>query len=245
MSVTQSQQLIKMLKRQLRLHGTTYADVASALGLSEASVKRMFSKADFSLSRLEAVANVVNISLAELAQLAAEQETKLEALSEAQEQQVAAEPKLLLVAVCVINGFEFEQILQQYRLEALELVQLLAKLDRLGVLELLPNNRIRLKLSPSFTWRKGGPIQQFFHKNIKHEYFQSNFNGSDEELLVVNGLLSAAGNQALQVKMRALIKEFAAVSEQEKSLGKPSRFGTSMVVAIRRWQPELFRAFER
>lgn len=243
--MTQSQQLIKMLKQQLRAHNISYAMVGKALGLSEASIKRLFSKGDLSLSRLEAIANLACLSLAELSQLAAADEAKLDALTEAQEQQVAAQPKLLLVAVCVINGFDFEQILQQYALTAPELIQLLAQLDRLGVLELLPNNRIRLKLSPSFTWRNGGPIQQFFHKNIKHEYFQSNFNGGDEELLVVNGLLSTAGNRAMQSKMRALLKEFAAQCDSEQNLPKNNRFGTSMVVAIRRWQPQLFRAFER
>ena len=62
---------------------------------------------------------------------------------------------------------------------------------------------------------------------------------------MVNGLLSASGNQALQQKMRALLKDFAAQCDAEQTLPKNTRFGTSMVVAIRRWQPELFRQFER
>lgn len=243
--MTQSQQVIKMLKRQLRLHNTNYADVAQALGLSHASVKRMFSKGDFSLTRLEAVANLIDLSMAELTQLAADQETKLDELSPAQEKDIAAQPKLLLVAVCVINGFSFEQISQQYAIDEPELIQLLARLDRLGVLELLPNNRIRLKLAASFKWRNGGPIQAFFHKNIKHEYFQSNFSAANDELLVVNGLLSATGNQAMQHKMRALLKDFASQCETEQTQPKNNRFGTSMVVAIRQWQPEIFRQFER
>ena len=46
--------LVDALKRLLKAHDVTYARVAAGLGLSEASVKRMFSRRDFTLQRLEA-----------------------------------------------------------------------------------------------------------------------------------------------------------------------------------------------
>ena len=41
--------LIATLKRQLKAHGKTYADLALALNLSEASIKRMFWEENFTL----------------------------------------------------------------------------------------------------------------------------------------------------------------------------------------------------
>jgi len=41
--------LVDVLKRELRTRGITYAQVARKLDLSEASVKRMFSRKNFSL----------------------------------------------------------------------------------------------------------------------------------------------------------------------------------------------------
>jgi len=45
--------LVETLKRVLKGRGITYAQVAERLRLSEASVKRMFSRRDFTLQRLE------------------------------------------------------------------------------------------------------------------------------------------------------------------------------------------------
>jgi len=45
----------------------TYAAVAKTLDMSEASVKRMFSRKDFSLKRLDRVLELAGLELAELA----------------------------------------------------------------------------------------------------------------------------------------------------------------------------------
>ena len=47
--------LVDALKRALKGKGITYAAVAEGLGLSEASVKRMFSRRDFTLQRMDDV----------------------------------------------------------------------------------------------------------------------------------------------------------------------------------------------
>ena len=50
--------LVEELKRTLKARGITYARVADGLQLSETSVKRMFSKQDFTLQRLDEVRRV-------------------------------------------------------------------------------------------------------------------------------------------------------------------------------------------
>lgn len=59
--------LVDALKRILKGKGTTYAGVAQGLGLSEASVKRMFSRRDFTLQRLEEVCRQAGVDFADLA----------------------------------------------------------------------------------------------------------------------------------------------------------------------------------
>ena len=46
--------LISTLKKQLKAHGKTYADVAELLQLSEASVKRLFAEQNFTYRGLRA-----------------------------------------------------------------------------------------------------------------------------------------------------------------------------------------------
>ena len=48
--MAQTSELIKTLKKALKAHGKTYADVSRQLGLSEASVKRLFSRENLSLA---------------------------------------------------------------------------------------------------------------------------------------------------------------------------------------------------
>ncbi|MDH5211717.1 MAG: helix-turn-helix transcriptional regulator, partial [Betaproteobacteria bacterium] len=80
--------IVDALKRCLRARGMTYAKLARELRLSEASVKRLFSRRTFTLSRLEEILRVLELDLAELArmtrsanspeaQLSLEQETLL------------------------------------------------------------------------------------------------------------------------------------------------------------------------
>ena len=50
-----------------------------------------------------------------------------------------------------------------------EVVKALARLDSLGIIDLLPNNRIRVKVARNFTWLPDGPIQQFFRAQLKDD----------------------------------------------------------------------------
>ena len=71
------QSLEDALKRALRAGGVTYADVARDLGLSEASVKRMFSRGAFTLERFEAVCRMVDLGITDLVRLQEEGEHRI------------------------------------------------------------------------------------------------------------------------------------------------------------------------
>ena len=58
--------LLGALKRALKNAGVTYAEIARRIGLSEASVKRVFHQGDMPLSRLEAIADIAGVTLADL-----------------------------------------------------------------------------------------------------------------------------------------------------------------------------------
>ena len=59
--------LVDNLKRELRARNITYAAVAKRLGMSEASVKRMFSQKEFTLSRLDSICEVAGLEFSDLA----------------------------------------------------------------------------------------------------------------------------------------------------------------------------------
>ncbi|MCA8863774.1 MULTISPECIES: helix-turn-helix domain-containing protein [unclassified Halomonas] len=243
--MSQADSLIETLKRQLRAQDKTYADVAKWLALSEASVKRLFAEKHFTLSRLECICDQLNIEFAELVQTMQADEQRLQALTYAQEQSIVDDRELFLVAVCVINGYSFDEIHHQYQLSEAECIQQLLKLERLKLIELLPGNRIRRRVAANFRWQADGPIQRFFQQHIANEFFRSRFDSDSEKLIVLNGLLSPAGNAEWQQTMHRLAKEFHSLCERESGLPIHQRFGTTSVLAVRQWQYGLFQDYKR
>ena len=65
--MSEASQLIDTLKQELRKQRINYRQVAKGLGISETSVKRLFSKRTFSLDRVEKICDMLNIGFFELA----------------------------------------------------------------------------------------------------------------------------------------------------------------------------------
>ena len=104
------------------------------------------------------------MDLSDLLQLMVNSDGRLQALAVEQEREIAEDLGLLVVTVCVLNRWRFEDILAFYVFEQHQLVQMLARLDRLRLIELQANNRIKLLVAPNFSWLPNGPIQQVFLK---------------------------------------------------------------------------------
>ncbi len=243
--MAQTDLLIKTLKKQLKAHGKTYADVAKLLDLSEASVKRLFAEQNFTLQRLEKICLMLGLELAELVQAMVNDRNAVTQLTWEQEQIIVSDMLLLMLAVCVINGYTYDDLFSQYQLDRHECLQKLVVLDRLKIIELLPGNRIKLLVAPNFSWIPNGPIQKLFQERVEQDFFNSRFDKKTEHLIVLNGLLSESGNAEFQKKMRRLANEFADVCQQEKPLAIDKRHGTTVVVALRQWQYSLFEKYKK
>jgi len=235
--------LLSALKKHLRANGITYADLAVALNLSEASIKRLFAQEGFTLRRLEQVCDFAKLELTDLMELMHRQERQLKQLTAEQEAEIASDVLLLMVAVSVINGFSYEDLLSHYELGEAECIQKLARLDRLQLIDLLPGNRIKLRIAPNFRWAPDGPIQRFFLEYVARDFFDSRFDGASEKLLVSNGLLSSAGNSDLQERMDRLARDFNALMQKDAHLPMDEKHGTTMVIGLRQWRYSSFEKY--
>jgi len=237
----QTRELVATLKSALKAQGKTYADVAVALDLTEASVKRIFSQQNFSLERLDRVCRMLDMEISDLVQLMNDRRQHLQQLTWGQEEELTTNLTLMLVAVCVLNRWTFEEILDYYRIDEHECIRHLAHLDRLKLIELLPGNRIRLLVAPNFSWIDNGPIQQFFQKKIGQEFFDTHFNRDDERLIVLTGMLSSQSNAEMQRKLERMAREFDALNNDDATLDLHDRKGATLVLALRDWRYGLFR----
>lgn len=237
--------LIDTLKRELKARGITYAAVARALRMSEASVKRMFARREFTLSRLDAICDVAAMEFSELVRLSAPREAVISQLSHEQEKELVANPKLMLVALCTLNHWTYEQILERYALTPPECVKLLARLDRLKFIELLPGNRVRLLVSRAFSWLPDGPIQRLFKEQFQADFFRSRFDRECELMILANGALSRASVAALLDRLRKAAAEFSALRGEDAALPAGERTPITLLVAARPWAAAFLQKYRR
>jgi transcriptional regulator with XRE-family HTH domain len=238
--------LVETLKRELKARGITYAAVARALGMSEASVKRMFARKEFTLSRLDRVCELAGLEFSELARMLPGQDAVVSQLTPEQEKEFVANPKLMLVALCTLNHWSFEDITSAYDLGEAECVKLLARLDRLKFIELMPGNRIRLLVSRAFAWIPDGPIQRLFKEQFQLDFFRSRFDKEGELLLLANGAVSKASVGALLARLRKTAAEFSAMRGDDAALPAGERQPITLLLAARpAWSPEMMRKYRR
>ncbi|HTA64250.1 MAG TPA: helix-turn-helix transcriptional regulator [Xanthomonadaceae bacterium] len=233
-------ELIAALKRLLKAQGITYAILAKRLDLSEAAVKRMFSRQALSLLRLEEICTVLDIGLGELASETHHGKAVLAELDIEDEHALVADPALLLVLYLVLNRWTQEEVLAKYRFTMPEWTLLMTRLDRMGVIELLPGNRYRVRTARNFRWRRDGPMERFFRTKLIPEFFGREFSGEGESLLLLSGMMSPASAAQLQRRIDEAAGEFDLLMAQDASLPAAQRIGVSLVVGRRPWKLRLF-----
>lgn len=97
--MSETQAIISTLTKALRSSGLTYVDVATALNLSEFSIKRLFSEQNFPLKRLDQVCQLMNLEISDLMAQLAEEKENITQLTLEQEQLLVSDVKLLVVAI--------------------------------------------------------------------------------------------------------------------------------------------------
>lgn len=237
--------LLQVLRAQLRAAGVTYKELASRIGMSESSVKRMFGQQDMALSRLAQICKAAGIALEDVLRGAADATPHADTLTLLQEKALVAHPRLLLMAICCLGHWSLEQVLETYQLSEPECIVLLAELDRLGLIELKPLNRYRLRVSNAFHWLADGPVQQFFRSHVVADYFSGPFNGAGEALLCLPARLSRASALELASKIQSLAGELARLHQGDRRLPAPERDGYTLLVGFRSWEFAAFTALRR
>ncbi len=238
--MAQRKEMIDMLKKSLKLAGFTYADVANQLQLSEISIKRNFSQKNFTLDRLEAICSMISIDFTDLVRMTDDEQEKISTLTLKQEKELVADLKFLLVAICVQNAWQMDEIINYYDISEIECIRYLIRLDRHGLIYLLPNNRIRRMLTHDFRWIPQGPIETFFENTVQSEFMSSHFNHAGEIRIYMMGMLSRDSLNTLRSKLEMLAREFSSLQQDDARLPARSRFNTGLMLAIRPWELSVF-----
>ena len=230
--------IVDALKKVVRMRGLTYAQLAARVDLSEASVKRLFSQRSFTLARLLQFCDALELEFAELARMARGREGEASEMSIAQETALAADTRLLAVFYLVLNGWAFDEIVARYKISATQCVGALAKLDRLQLVDLMPGNRVRLRVPRDLRLRAYGPIRRRHGQRAIEDFLAPQFERAGGYFAFEFRELSRASFELLRRKLERLAAEFQELGELDSRVAPSRRETIGMAIGLRPWSME-------
>ncbi len=239
--MSQTAELLDTLKQYLKAKNITYRKLGQELGLSETSIKRLFSEKSFSLKRLEAVCKVLDLDIYDLALMARrKQQRSTNSLTLEQERILVKDERLLAFLYFLINGWPLSLITEMYDITTQEATRLLIQLDRLKLIELHPENRFRLLVSKNAFWRKHGPLWKHYQEKIFNDFIRHPFDQPNDRLEFSPGQLSEASLKIILKKIDDLVRQFNELAEMDAALPLKGRYSTGLVIGFRPWVFTLF-----
>ncbi len=161
-------------------------------------------------------------------------------MTEAQEQEIVSDERMLAVSFLVYSGWTYEEMLRYFDFTETELIGKLAKLDRLKLIELLPKNRIKLRVAHNLGWRKSGPIQKFFVDHFQTSFIRNDFREENEYLRLISGMYSPLTCSIILRKLQKLAFEIFQLNQEDRKLSLEDRIPFGVLLALRPWHAEFF-----
>jgi len=241
------QVLINALKKALKLKGVTYPKLAKMLEISEGSVGRIFSEGTFTLNRFVKICNLIGLSIEDLILLEEIEVPGRQFEYTLEQEQYLARPlnkNILVFFELLIHGKTPQEIAREYGLDDNMLVKILSQLEKLGLIEWLPENQAKILTSKMITFLKDGPISKTYTRETLEDFFKHDFNGKNEVYIGSFIQLSLKHQERIVAKMEALLKEIKKEIKIEDMFDTKTE-AVGMVLAIRSWKPEYFYKFDK
>ena len=236
---------VDALKKSVRARGLTYAALARELRLSEASIKRMFSRGTFTLARIEQILAVLELELGEVARMSRAAAAGPAELSHEQESALAKDERLLSVFWLLQNDWRFAEIVDAFTISRAELTASCARLERLRLIEWRPGDRVRLKVARDFVWRPAGPVKKAYGHRVMQEFLRGRFEAPLELLRFESRVLSPESAAVLKRRLERLVRDFNELAEVDSSVPSGRRVGVALLAACRPWEFSVVNALKR
>jgi hypothetical protein len=242
--MTARSRFVEALKRAVHARGMTYAALGGALRVSEASVKRMFSRGTFTLARIEQILGVLELDLHEVARMCRASDSA-SLLTLEQETALAKDERLLSIFWLVVNDWTFGDILEGFAISRTELTVAFARLEKVALIEWTSGDRARLLVPKDFQWRDGGPAKRAYSRRVMDEFLGSRFDAPLELMRFASRQMSAESAAILRERLAKLVDEFNKLAEADASMPCERRVGVALLAACRPWQFSVLNTLKR
>lgn len=229
-------QILLTLKNALRGKGLTYRAIAEELGVHEATVKRNLNGRGISLEFLERVCDVADLRISELLEFSKEsQESRQHHVSTRQETELSSNLRTTFFFLLLQRKWTPEDIRREFQLTEAQLIQHLVRLDRLNLIKLLPNNRVRLLIAKFPKWQTGGPIRQSFNRWLGQQFAQMDYPRGVFEAETVK--IAPSSLPLVQSLMKDFSEAIVRIGERDRQLDSSQSHWYSFLVAARPVDP--------
>lgn len=231
------------LKLAMKARRVTYRELAQRINLSEASVKRILSRATLTLQRLDEICAALEVSLTEVLRLAGEKTGDTpEVLSLDQERALAADANLLACFYLLANGRSGREVARELQADEKTVRRWMVRLDALQLIEMGTRLRAKTRAASVIAWRPDGPLRRAHEGRIRQEFLAAAFDRPGESLQFLSAELSTASYRVLLRKLERLAAEFRDLADLDRSLPSRDKASVAAMLAVRPW---VFSVFER
>ena len=227
-------QFLIALKRIFKAQGLRYADIAARLAVSEGTVKRYLNNKGLTLDVLHRLCKAADLTMGELARLTEEENpTAPPPATAAQEQILARDITLSMTFFLLTQGWRSERIARELELDDVALTGCLTQLDRLGMIALFPNNRVRLLRAFARNPDPKGATYALMARRV-HEFFD-NIDLEDPAVIWTNGFarLSEASLSQISRHLDGLRDEIFELGQRDLHLASDRVKWCAVFAAVR------------
>jgi hypothetical protein len=166
-------------------------------------------------------------------------------MSAEQEAALAADPRLLGLFYHLFNDWSVEDILATYELTRPECTLLLARLEKIGLIEVGVNDSVKLKVPKSLRLKRDGPIRRAHGKAVVGDFLQADFVALGAFFRFEFRDLSKASVALIERKLERIAQEFHELAELDSYLPPGERETVGMALGVRPWQMQWVTGIKR
>jgi transcriptional regulator with XRE-family HTH domain len=186
----------KLIKNELKRQGITQQEFAQMMKSSVPTIKRWLKGEGVLLKDWIKMLDCVGLSFSEALLALDGFFSKSFTYTLKQEQLLSTEDGLLAFFDHLLKGKSPKQIARQYSLSEESMIFYLSKLDKVGLIEWQPKNKIKLLVRGEPSWIKMGPLAQKFRRQIIESHVENYIDNRDHLKISIHSL-SGESNQKL------------------------------------------------
>lgn len=239
--------LLHTLRNLVKSSDQTYDSIAKKMDLSADTVKRLLSgKIPISLERVSEICEHIGIDVYELARLSKfGQKDEHPVLTLAQEKMLAEDEATFSVYYLITMGMTFDQMIAQYSYSKEQLTKIALKLEKLGILELHPNNKLKMLVYRKIRWHMNGPLHNKYMVLWATNFAKDVYQSPESFKYFFNFPLAKESKTEVLRKISKLCREIEYLSEMDLNIRNRADTSMNVLIGAHHWMPEVTRQFQR